>query len=311
MPERDVGNENIGYDPAIDYEMQLAASASRDKTSKQDKKGSKSSAEKHQLSKPNQGMVRKVRPSKVNNNNNNNKSTLEEEARADKLRSYKAELQKMKKEQQDAEQKRLEALKMERQKRIYARTTNSSKKQLPSPSSSTSKLSPISHMRGSTKFTDSEPGSSSPLQRSKIRPPINNSKKPSTNSGAGNRMTRSLSDTKKELTSVSKASSSMTCIRRLSEPRKINNTTSTPHTKTKSAESVSKPKPKPSNGSTETKKISEPSKVKVKVKPSVEETTSEVAKLNLNNRLSDAANDNSSPVVIDKTVVMLEEHNNQ
>ncbi|XP_035841017.1 COP1-interacting protein 7 isoform X3 [Helianthus annuus] len=319
MPERDVGNENIGYDPAIDYEMQLAASASHDKTSKQDKKGSKSSAEKHQLSKPNQGMVRKVRPSKVNNNNNN-KSTLEEaRARADKLRSYKAELQKMKKEQQDAEQKRLELLKMERQKRIYARTTNSSKKQLPSLSSSTSKLSPISHMRGSTKFTDSEPGSSSPLQRSKIRPSINNAKKPSTNSAAGNRMTRSLSsmsDTKKELTSVSKASSSMTRIRRLSEPRKINNTTSTPHTKTKSAESVSKPRPKPSNGSTETKKISEPiepSKAKVKVKPSVEETTSEVAKLNLNNRLSDAANDNSSPVVvvIDKTVVMLEEHNNK
>ncbi|KAI3814407.1 hypothetical protein L1987_19162 [Smallanthus sonchifolius] len=335
MPERDV--ENIGYDPAIDYEMQLAAP--HEKTSKQAKKGSKSSAEKHQLSKPNQGMVRKGRPLKVNTN----KNTLEDaRARADNLRSYKADLQKMKKEQQDAEQKRLEALKMERQKRISARTTNSSIKQLPS-SSSSSKLSTISHMRGSTKFTDSEPGSSSPLQRSKIRPTsIDKSKKPSTSSSssklidrnlsaAGNRMTRSLSsmpDTKKETSSVStptdsyQASSSMTRTRRLSEPKRLNNTPHTTNTKTRSAESVSKPRT--SNGPTETKKISEAiyqskaaelkittssnltsQKVKVMVKPPVT-TTSQVAKQNLNNRLSDA-NDNP---VIDKTVVMVE-HNKQ
>ncbi|KAI7726687.1 hypothetical protein M8C21_008487 [Ambrosia artemisiifolia] len=136
-------------------------------------------------------------------------------------------------------------------------------------------------------------------------------------------MTRSLSstsDTKKESTSVTTPSkaSSITRIRRLSEPKKINSTPHSINTKTKSAESVSKPK-----SSTETKKISEaigPSKAaeskitvssnlisqKVKVKPSVA-TTSEVAKLNLNNRLNDA-NDNP---VIDKTLVMLEDNKQQ
>ncbi|XP_076894934.1 uncharacterized protein LOC143547380 [Bidens hawaiensis] len=295
MPERDV--ENSGYDPAIDYEMQLAANASNERTSKQDKKGSKSAAEKHQLSKPNQSVARKGRPLKVNNNN---KSTLEDaRARADKLRSYKAELQKMKKEQQDAEQKRLEALKMERQKRILARTTTPSRKQLPSPTSSSSKPLPISHIRGSTKFTDSEPGSSSLLQRSKIRPSINGSKKPSTSSKLTDRMTRSLSsmsDTKKDLSSVAdshKASSSMTRVRRLSEPKKINTTHTT---KTRSAESVSKPKS--STGPTETKK-NEPNTISQKVKVMVD-TSSEVGKVNLNSRLSEGKD---SPV-IDMTVMV-------
>ncbi|XP_076939350.1 uncharacterized protein LOC143608011 [Bidens hawaiensis] len=308
MPERDV--ENSGYDPAIDYEMQLAANASNERTSKQDKKGSKSAAEKHQLSKSNQSVARKGRPSKVNNNN---KSTLEDaRARADKLRSYKAELQKMKKEQRDAEQKRLEALKMERQQRISARTTTSSRKQLPSQTSSSSKPLLISHIRGSTKFTDSEPGSSSPLQRSKIRPSINGSKKPSTsskltdknNSAAGNRMTRSLSsmsDTKKDLSSVAdshKASSSMTRIRRLSEPKKINTTHTATNTKTRSAESVSKPKS--TTGPTEAKK-NEPNTIsqKVKVKVMVD-NSSEVGKVNLNSRLNEAKDSR----VIDKTVMV-------
>lgn len=91
MPERDV--ENIGYDPAIDYEMQLAASNS---TSKQDMKGSAEKRQSLSKPKPKEGVVRKGRPSisKVN------KNTLDDaRARADKLRSYKADLQKMKKQQ--------------------------------------------------------------------------------------------------------------------------------------------------------------------------------------------------------------------
>ncbi|KAK1439549.1 hypothetical protein QVD17_05369 [Tagetes erecta] len=301
MPERDV--ENIGYDPAIDYEMQLAALKS---TSKQDKKVS---AEKHQpLSKlkPKEGVVKKGRPSisKVN------KNTLEDaRARADKLRSYKADLQKMKKQQQDAEQKRLEALKMERQKRISAR------KQLPSSSK-------LSQVRGSTKFTDSEPNSSSPLQRSKIRPNSTNiSKTPSTNSSklidrnpsaAGNRMTRSLPDAKKEMTDSCKASStSVTRIRRLSEPKKINNPSHTTNTKTRSAKPVSKPK-----SSEETKKVSaavdqnKAAELNVTtssnlISQKMKETTTYTTKQNLNNRLNDA----DDKPVIDKTVML--EHNKQ
>ncbi|KAJ9537145.1 hypothetical protein OSB04_029878, partial [Centaurea solstitialis] len=258
MSERGLERRSIGYDPALDYEMQLAEDAAKkSKEASVDvvKKGSKS-AEKHQQSKATSdkkfgGPIRKGKPSKLN--------PLEDaRARAEKLRSYKADLQKMKKEQQDAEHRRLEALKMERQKRIAARassmsgqSTTASRKQLPS------KLSPMSN-RGS-KFTDSEPGSSSPLQRSKIRTTTtslgySNSKKPSTSSksidgsnSAGNRLTRSMSsmsDTKKEINSVTPDSkTSMARIRRLSEPKKINNSHAAATSfKTRGADLVSKPK---------------------------------------------------------------------
>lgn len=207
--------------------------------------------------------------------------------------------------QQDAEQKRLEALKMERQKRISAR------KQLPSSSK-------LSQVRGSTKFTDSEPNSSSPLQRSKIRPTsINNSKTPSTSSklidrissAAGNRMTRSLPDAKKETSDSCKVSStSVTRIRRLSEPKRINNPSHTSNTKTRSAKPVSKPK-----SSEETKKVSaavdQSRAAELNFTTSsnlttqkMKETTTSAARQNLNNRLNDA----DDKPVIDKTVVMLE-----
>ncbi|XP_024962751.1 COP1-interacting protein 7 isoform X1 [Cynara cardunculus var. scolymus] len=350
MPERGLEKRSIGYDPALDYEMQLAEdAASHERKSKEAltdvKKGSKS-AEKHQQSKANQatsdkkfgGPIRKGKPSKIIN-------PLEDaRARAEKLRSYKADLQKMKKEQQDAEHKRLEALKMERQKRIAARASSMSgqstvptKKQLPS------KLSPMSN-RGS-KFTDSEPGSSSPLQRSKIRTtPLgsSNSKKPSTSSksidgsnSAGNRLTRSMSsmsDTKKEINPVTPDSkASMTRIRRLSEPKKINSHAATSF-KTRSADPVSKPKL--SNGpeskrvsaimnldrskaamlpelkirtskvpSKPSQKISGTKETVVKVKDDKHVATSEVVKLNLNERLLHQSDAADNPI-IEKTVML-------
>ncbi|KAI3664281.1 hypothetical protein L6452_44766 [Arctium lappa] len=345
MPERGLEKRSIGYDPALDYEMQLAEdAASHEKKSKEAssdvKKGSKS-AEKHQQSKANQatsdkkfgGPMRKGKPSKLN--------PLEDaRARAEKLRSYKADLQKMKNEQQDAEHKRLEALKMERQKRIAARagsmsgqSTMPTRKQLPS------KLSHMSN-RGS-KFTDSEPGSSSPLQRSKIRTTslgYSNSKKPSTSTksidgsnSAGNRLTRSMSsmsDTKKEINSVTPDSkASMTRIRRLSEPKKINSHAATSF-KTRSADPVSKPKL--SNGkvsaimnldqskaatlpelkiriskvpSKPSQKISGAKETVVKVKNDKLVATSEVVQLNLNERLLHQSDAADNPI-IDKTVML-------
>ncbi|XP_023749018.1 COP1-interacting protein 7 isoform X3 [Lactuca sativa] len=343
MPERGVEDRSIGYDPALDYEMQLTEDEKRRKESLIDvKKGSKS-AEKIQRSKVNGdkklvGPIRKGKPSKVN-------STLEDaKARAEKLRSFKADLQKMKKEQQDAELKRLEGLKIERQKRIAARANSNSNSNSHSHSNSNSistrkslpsKLSPMSHK--SSKFTDSEPGSSSPLQRSKIRSiGSTNSKKPSTNSkltegSSSNRMTKSMSsmsDTKKEVNSIvtpdSKAS--ITRIRRLSDPKKINNNNTHPTTttllKTRSAEIVSKTKL--SNGP-EIKKISaimslDQSKAaslpELKIKTSKvssnlsekfskmneeKDKVSGVAKVNLNEKLLIDENP-----MIDKSVVMLE-----
>ncbi|CAA6673270.1 unnamed protein product [Spirodela intermedia] len=90
------------------------------------------------------------------------------QARADKLRAYKADLQKVKKEKEDEAVRRLEALKLERQKRIAARSSSAAH----SPSTQQKKtqiqgnMSPSIH-RGS-KFSDS-PGSPSPLQRLPVR----------------------------------------------------------------------------------------------------------------------------------------------
>lgn len=157
--------------------------------------------------------------------------------------------------QEEAEAKRLESLKVERQKRIAARggptsvkpsTLSPQTKQLPA------KLSPATN-RGS-KFSDSEPGSSSPLQRSKIRTSLGSSESHKASKAsklsegshmAGNRLTRSsssLSETKRETNGVAPDSkASMSRIRRLSEPKA---TTNSPviTMKARSAEAVLKRK---------------------------------------------------------------------
>lgn len=330
--ERSHENRSIGYDPALDYEMQLLEDQKKSKeglTLTEVKKGSKSGEKIQRSGSLDKKPVRKLKPSKVN-------STVEDaRVRAEKLRSYKADLQKMKKEQQDAEVKRLEALKIERQKRIAARAkansnSISTRKSLPS------KFSPISQKP--SKFTDSEPGSSSPLQRSKIRPNSTNSKKPVTTTkltdgSNNNRMTRSmssLSETKKEVNSVTPDSkASMTRIRRLSEPKKINTHTTTVTSnsninslKTRSVDSVTKGKL--SNGP-EIKKISAiisldqskgASLPELKIKTSKVTSnlsekfsnTKEENPVNLSERLL-IQNDNTdeNPMIIDKSVVMLED----
>ncbi|KAJ6421016.1 hypothetical protein OIU84_028401 [Salix udensis] len=255
MPERGTEKGSIGYDPALDYEMQaLLHKKNKEVVAGQ---GSKKS-EKDRKSKPipdtsdrkkTVGPIRKGKPSKL--------SPLDEaKARAERLRTFKADLQKIKKEKEEEEIKRLEGLKLERQKRIAARGSSTTaqtasqrtRKQLPI------KLSPSSQ-RGS-KFSDSEPGSSSPLQRFSIKTvsagsvdsqKVSRSSKLSTGttSTAGNRLTRSvssLSEPKKENSGVTPDSkASMTRIRRLSEP-KISSRDHTSSIKPQNTDSVSKPK---------------------------------------------------------------------
>ncbi|XP_059632337.1 COP1-interacting protein 7 [Cornus florida] len=275
MPERRTEKMSIGFDPALDYKMQVGVedAALVDNRNKEVvtavKRGSKKS-EKDQKSKvtPDSvekkktgGPIRKGKPSKT--------SPLDDaRARAERLRSFKAELQKMKKEKEEEEMKRIEALKKERQKRIAARGSSTST-QSPLPSMQTrkqvpTKLSPSSH-KGS-KFSDSEPGLSSPLQRSNIRTAslgsgdtqkASKARKSSDGSHLpGNRLSKSvssLSEPKKESSGVTPDSkASVARIRRLSEPKTISSHQST-SVKTRSAEPVSKPKV--SNGP-ESKKIS-------------------------------------------------------
>ncbi|TYH55880.1 hypothetical protein ES332_D09G267500v1 [Gossypium tomentosum] len=266
IPERGTEMGSIGYDPALDYEMQVHAESGT-KKNKDVMQGSKKS-EKDRKSKltsdPSDkkktiGPIRKGKPSKP--------SPLDEaKVRAERLRTYKADLQKLKKEKEEEEIRRLEALKMERQKRIAARgssvpaqssVASQSKKQLPS------KLSPSTH-KGS-KFTDGEPGPSSPLQRS-IKPASvgsvysHKASKPSKLNGGtpsrGNRLSHSVSsllEPKKDIGGVTPdTKASMARIRRLSEPK----TSSSPLVSSvKSRHSEPKSKTKVS-GVPESKKIS-------------------------------------------------------
>ncbi|XP_050371936.1 COP1-interacting protein 7 [Argentina anserina] len=274
IPQRSTEKGSTSYDPALDYEMQvhIAGAAALDKKHKDvvsDVKGAKKS-DKDRKSKLVQntsekkigGPIRKGKPSKL--------SPLEEaRARAEKLRSFKADLQKMKKEKEEEEIKRLEALKIQRQKRIAARG-GSIPVQSPLPSQQTrkqglTKLSPSAHR--TSKFSDSEPGSSSPLQRFPIKTTSmggctdsqKTTKSSKLNSGshsAGNRLSRSVSslpEKKKENTGVtSDPKSSMARIRRLSEPKMSN---SAPVSTVKPQSTITVSKPKASDGS-ESKKIS-------------------------------------------------------
>ncbi|KAL6954946.1 hypothetical protein U1Q18_044388 [Sarracenia purpurea var. burkii] len=274
MPERGTEKGNFGYDPALDYEMQVhvedGASLDNSREAVKDTKLESKKSDKDRKSKvtPDSldkkkpvGPIRKGKPSKI--------SPLDDaRARAERIRTFKADLQKMKKEKEEEDRKRLEALKIERQKKIAARasltaaqspSSQKSRKQLPT------KLS-LSSVRGS-KFSDSGPGSSSPLQRSKLRtPPVGSSEpqKPSkiskSSNGShlpGDRLTRSVSslpDPRKVNSDVTPDSKpSMVRIRRLSEPKTISSPYVAPM-KARVAESISTG-PKISN-EPESKKIS-------------------------------------------------------
>ncbi|GFP83376.1 hypothetical protein PHJA_000481000 [Phtheirospermum japonicum] len=285
MPERGTENRLVEYDPALDYEMQVSVERSEDKGGKgvTEVKGGLKKTEKQRTG----GPLMKGRPSKMS-------PPEDARARAEKLRSYKADLQKLKKEKDEAEAKRIEALKLERQKRIAARGgPTSGKPSVLSPQTKPfpAKLSPVSK----SKFSDAEPGTSSPLQRSKIRTslgsrePLKAVSKGTKLSGvshlAGNRLTRSsssLSETRRESnggrTPDSKASVSQ--IRRLSEPKRA----------------VSKP------GLSEGNKIS----AIINLDKSKAATLPELKIKTSKSHVSTGDSDADDNTIVEKTVVMLE-----
>ncbi|CAH9131049.1 unnamed protein product [Cuscuta epithymum] len=172
-------------------------------------------------------------------------------ARADRIRSYKNDIQKMKKEKEEEDLKRLEALKLERQKRIAARGSSGSSHSVTPPSQPKrlpTKLSPSS-VKGS-KFSDSVPGSSSPLQITKLRSTIgsNDSQRASKSSKKSNgqlanyRLTRSA-------TSLPEHNKER--LRRLSEPKTLSSVASKPRARKSGSASKSN-----ISDFTESKKIS-------------------------------------------------------
>ncbi|XP_028070263.1 COP1-interacting protein 7-like isoform X2 [Camellia sinensis] len=352
MPERGTEKMTTGYDPALDYEMQahVEDAASLDNRNKEVvvdvKQGSKKSGKDRKskfapdaLDKKTVGPIRKGKTSKM--------SPLDDaRARAEKLRAFKADLQKMKKEKEEEDRKRLEALKMEREKRIAAKgnstvqlaSSQKTRKQLPT------KLA-LSSVKG-TKFSDSEPGSSSPLQRSKIRTASTGSSEPhkasksnKSSNGShlpGNRLTRSVSslpEPRKENSDITPDPKvPMARIRRLSEPKQV----SSPYValvKSRGAELVSKLSNEPerkdisdiinldkskaatlpelkirtSKGPLDVgRNTSAPKEMTQKVNVKKSSLTSGSAELNRNNDHHAHQSDVDDKPVIDKTVVMLE-----
>lgn len=104
MPERGAERASLGYDPALDYELEAhevdASRVKKDKDVSVDPKPGSKKSDKEQKSKvtPNSS-DRKKNVGPIRRGKNSKLSPLDEaRARAEKLRNYKADLQKMKKE---------------------------------------------------------------------------------------------------------------------------------------------------------------------------------------------------------------------
>ncbi|KNA12956.1 hypothetical protein SOVF_121570 [Spinacia oleracea] len=235
IPNRVMEDRSNGYDPAMDFEFQAQIKDAA-KLSGNEKEVAIDAKEGTRKTVKDQKLRAEKKPTESTRREKTSKLSPAEDARAraEKLRAYKADLQKLKKEKEEEQMKRIEALKIERQKRIAAKSgANPSQTQLPSQQAKRQmpKLSPVSQ-KGS-KFSDTEPGSRSPLQRSTLRfiSKVSPDSSKTSRSGrlnivsstSGNRLTRSassLSSRKEEKNGVTPDSkATMSRIRRLSEPK--------------------------------------------------------------------------------------------
>ncbi|KAI0513660.1 hypothetical protein KFK09_009690 [Dendrobium nobile] len=167
-------SESVGYDPAIDYDIQVPLVVKHESKKQEDdvlantNEGLLKTVKEKKLKSPQGGLEKKRKDAMMTKMSSSRSTPLNEaQKRAEKLRSYKADLQKLKKEQEAEEIRRLEALKRERQKRIAARSGSNAVQSPATPQQHKprlpTKVSPSSYK--SSKFTDSEPGSNSPLQK--------------------------------------------------------------------------------------------------------------------------------------------------
>ncbi|CAL4937222.1 unnamed protein product [Urochloa decumbens] len=264
MPERGCEDISVGYDPAMDYNSQMqsqpatmvedapveeAALSNADEVKKPEKdkrvKSSQNSLDKQRKD----ASVRRLSSSKG--------PMTDAQKRAQNLRAYKADLQKAKKEQEEEQIKRLERLKLERQKRIAARSSTSSASitpQQPKPKPSP-KASPVIYK--SSKFSDAEPASSSPLRKltAKTTPGTDPRKtakasKLNDHTNAVSRSTSSSTDIKDK---SGRAESSSERLKKLAEP-KTNGLTD--HPSNSKSVSVDHPRRRSMPQDTQTKKIS-------------------------------------------------------
>ncbi|RAL54549.1 hypothetical protein DM860_001677 [Cuscuta australis] len=243
MPKRETETSSSGYNATVDYEIQahFEDGASWEEWKKEKKEAStimkevRKKLEKDQRAKADldsKKTVGAIRRGKVAKTSHVNGAQVHVES----LRSCKPDIEKMKKEKEEADIKRVEALKSVRQNRTAARgTLNSS--HLVAPQSQKrrvpTKVSPTP-VRWS-KFSDSEPGSSSPLQRSKLRTPLLSTNSPEDSKShkfsegllRNNLLKKSApswADPTKEssISATPNSKAYMARLRRLSEPKIVN-----------------------------------------------------------------------------------------
>ncbi|GJN40394.1 hypothetical protein PR202_gb29601 [Eleusine coracana subsp. coracana] len=231
MPERGYEEVSFGYDPAMDYgnHMQIQPATMVEDAPVEDASLSVEvelqKPEKDKRLKSSQDSLDKRRKDASAKRLSSSRGPLTDaQKRAQNLRAYKADLQKAKKEQEEEQIKRLEKLKLERQKRIAARSnapsatsTPQQPKVKPSP-----KLSPSGY-KGS-KFNDAEPASSSPHGKLPAKttpgtdpPKAAKASKLGDNTNAVSKSTSSLSEMKKEKSG--RTGSSNERLKKLAEPK--------------------------------------------------------------------------------------------
>lgn len=175
MPEHGLEKGYRGFDPAKEFDIQIPVQNSIKKEprsqgdiSKRPREGLKGSGMERKSSSVQYGFEkRKMDPVTMRGKSSKLNPRADAKARAEKLRTFKADLQKAKKEKEEEERKRLEALKLERLKRIAARS-NSKVAQLSHNALQTKARKPTNHSPNSghgSKFRDATPTSSSPLHK--------------------------------------------------------------------------------------------------------------------------------------------------
>ncbi|XP_006650936.1 COP1-interacting protein 7-like [Oryza brachyantha] len=169
MPERE--DVTYGYDPAMDYDsqMQIQPAIMVEDANAEDVslgvEGEVKKLEKDKKIRSSQESLDKRKGASARRLPSSKTWLTDAQKRAQNLRAYKADLQKAKKEQEEEQIKRLERLKQERQKRIASRSSTSNSISTPQQAKvkPSRKISPSNNK--SSKFSDAEPGSFSPLRK--------------------------------------------------------------------------------------------------------------------------------------------------
>lgn len=343
MPERGCEDVSFGYDPAMDYNSQIQSQSATmvedahmedallstvDEIKKPEKDKKLRSSQESLDKRRKDASARRLSSSKG--------PLTDAQKRAQNLRIYKADLQKAKKEQEEEQIKRLERLKLERQKRIAARssTSNAPTPQQPRVKPSP-KVSPSTYK--SSKLSDTELASSSPLRKFPIKTTPGTDPEKTAKSSKLNDNTNAVS--KPTLTDMKERSgrteSSNERLRKLAEPK---TNSSTGHTLNSKSASVDRPRRKSMPQDSQTKKISAimqldqsksatlpELKVKYSQAPAVVKNavasrerkevsagakslrTTETASVKETNGNISRMNSSDDNVVVEKTVVMLED----